>query len=429
MARSDTRSKTSLLAIGTTDRLYFAMLRESLDLVERGVATPADIDAVVTTTIGRRLSVGGPIEIWEQIGWDLVQTIAGELYREISTSAKPSAYACEQLIDYVLHDRQSDTASNTGAIEGGSSYKKIAVVGAGLMGHGIALEFAARGYQVALYDLRDPILEDAMSRVEVGLKALASAGQIGEADIQTAKRRITTDTVISRTLAGADLVIEAATENLELKLKIFDVLDRLTPPETPIVSNSSTFLPSAYGSATNRPRLIAGVHYYNPPHLLPGVELIRSDDTADSVIDSLDELYRSIGKNPAHIQKEVQGFVGNRLQVAVLREAFEIIGSAEESAESLDSQVRDSLGNQLARSGPFGIVAERGIDSVLREAEDVFPTLCNDRELPPVLMNKIESGELGVKVRKGFYEWTDDSAEAWRKNMADSLLELATADQ
>ncbi|MEK9675325.1 MAG: 3-hydroxyacyl-CoA dehydrogenase family protein, partial [Chloroflexota bacterium] len=170
-------------------------------------------------------------------------------------------------------------------------------------------------------------------------------------------------------------------------------------------------------------------HYYNPPHLLPGVELIRSDDTADSVIDSLDELYRSIGKNPAHIQKEVQGFVGNRLQVAVLREAFEIIGSAEESAESLDSQVRDSLGNQLARSGPFGIVAERGIDSVLREAEDVFPTLCNDRELPPVLMNKIESGELGVKVRKGFYEWTDDSAEAWRKNMADSLLELATADQ
>jgi len=429
MARSDTRSKSALGTTDTADRLYFALLRESLDLVDRGVATPADIDAVVKTTIGRRLSVGGPIEIWEQIGWDLVQTIAGELYGEISNASKPSANAASQLADYSARENISHAITSADTTEDGTSFKKIAVVGAGLMGHGIALEFAAHGYQVALYDLKNEILDEAKSRIEVGLRALASAGRIDEAEVQTASRRITTDTVISRTVAGADLVIEAATENLELKLNIFDVLDRLTPPETLIVSNSSTFLPSAYGSTTKRPALIAGVHYYNPPHLLPGVELIRSSDTDDSVIDSLDGFYRSISKIPAHIQKEVQGFVGNRLQVAVLREALQIIGSGEESAQSLDSQVRDSLGKQLAEHGPFGIAVERGIDSVLRETGDVFPTLCNDRELPPVLMSKIESGELGVKVRKGFYEWTDESAEAWRKNMADSLLQLATADR
>jgi len=428
MARSDTRSRSSLVTTDTTDRLYFALLRESLDLVERGVATPADIDAVVKTTIGRRLSVGGPIEIWEQIGWDLVQTIAGELYREISNASKPPANAASQLTDYSAQEKISPKATSSDGSDGGTLFKKIAVVGAGLMGHGIALEFAAHGYQVALYDLKNEILDEAKGRVEVGLRALASAGRIDEAEVQTASRRITTDTVISRTVAGADLVIEAATENLELKLKIFDVLDRLTPPETPIVSNSSTFLPSAYGSATKRPALIAGVHYYNPPHLLPGVELIRSSDTDDAVIDSLDRFYRSIAKNPAHIHKEMQGFVGNRLQVAVLREAFQLIGSGEESADSLDSQVRDSLGTQLAEYGPFGIAVERGVDSVLREASDVFPTLCDDRELPPVLVKKIESSELGVKVRKGFYEWSDESAEAWRKNMADSLLKLATAD-
>jgi len=307
MARSDTRSRSSLVTTDTTDRLYFALLRESLDLVERGVATPADIDAVVKTTIGRRLSVGGPIEIWEQIGWDLVQTIAGELYREISNASKPPANAASQLTDYSAQEKISPKATSSDGSDGGTLFKKIAVVGAGLMGHGIALEFAAHGYQVALYDLKNEILDEAKGRVEVGLRALASAGRIDEAEVQTASRRITTDTVISRTVAGADLVIEAATENLELKLKIFDVLDRLTPPETPIVSNSSTFLPSAYGSATKRPALIAGVHYYNPPHLLPGVELIRSSDTDDAVIDSLDRFYRSIAKNPAHIHKEMQG--------------------------------------------------------------------------------------------------------------------------
>ena len=191
-------------------RLQTALLRESVALVEGGTATPRDVDSVVTTTIGRRLAVGGPFEIWEQIGWDLVQVIAGALLKEISNAVEISAS-----LESTLHQTVGDRA--TRVLETGADpalIRNVAVIGAGLMGHGIALEFAASGRAVRLHDLSAELLDDAMKRADVGLQALTRTGRFSASDVNASLDRIRTTTNLADCVGAADLVVEAASENL-----------------------------------------------------------------------------------------------------------------------------------------------------------------------------------------------------------------------
>ncbi len=405
-------------------RLRTALFRESIALVEDGTATPGDIDLVVKTTIGRRLAVGGPFEIWEQIGWDLVSVIARELLKDISNAVDmPSS------LESTLNQTEGNRAARvleTGADAG--PIGNVAVIGAGLMGHGIALEFAASGRSVRLHDLSAELLADAMARADVGLRALMRTGRISDSDIGQSLSRISTTTDLADCVGGADFVLEAASESLALKKTIFDRLDALAPPHAILVSNTSTFLPSAYASSTNRPEQVIGVHYYNPPHLLPGVEIIRGPRTSDQTATTVTALCESIGKRPAVIRREIQGFIGNRLQVALLREAMSAVESGIATASEVDQQVRTTFGRELSNAGPFELARSGGLAATVELLEDNLPRLCNDRELPDLLRQKVEAGELGVKTGKGFYEWTPESAEAWRKKMADSLLAMATRD-
>jgi len=421
-----------------TTRLSTALLRESLALVEAGIASTQDIDLVVKNTIGRRLAVGGPFEIWEQIGWDLVQTIAGELFKEISNAKEPSVLLRKKVETGELGEKTDrgfykwprPLGTNVpDRVPVPSGIQNIAVIGAGLMGHGIALEFASHGYSVFLYDLTDDLLNKAMIKVRAGLAALAQAGTIPVDQIDTALSRITTTINLVESLQKVDLIIEAASENLELKQSLFAQFDATAPPNAILASNTSTFLPSAMASATRRPSQVAGTHYYNPPHLLPGIEIVRGSETSNHTADLLMNLYRSIGKKPALIQKEIQGFIGNRLQVAVLREAMSLVEQGHADANEIDTVVRTGLGKSLSATGPFELADRQGLDSVLESMETTLPSLSIERELPRTLLDKIESGDLGTKTGRGFYEWTPESIEAWRKNMADSLLDMAARDQ
>jgi 3-hydroxyacyl-CoA dehydrogenase len=410
-------------------KLHTANFRESLALVEAGVASPRDIDKVITNAIGRRWAVGGPFEIWEQIGWDLVQVIAGELITEISVATVPPEFLANMAADAgskFLSDQGSESRRESDSAF--PYFKTVAVIGAGLMGHGIALEFASYGRDVVLHDISEKLLGEAMVKARTGLLALASKGHISKAGVEDALGRISTSTDLRESVKNADLVIEAASENLELKKHLFSEIDKAAPDHAILASNSSTFVPSAYGAHTNRPEQVVGIHYYNPPHLLPGVEIVRGPDTSDVVAEVVAAEYVSLGKKPAIVQREIPGFIGNRLQVALLREAMSVVERGDATAAEVDEIVRGGFGKTYAETGVFEIADGRGAEHARSVAEELFPQLANDRELPRLLLDKIDSGDLGVKTGKGFYEWTPESAEAWRANMADSLLDMTTRD-
>ena len=388
-------------------KLQSAIYRESLALVETGIADAADVDRIVTNSIGRRWSVGGPFEIWEQIGWDLVEVIAGELFADISVATSAS--------EICVHNFSESPSVASGDSSAESKFQIIAVIGAGLLGHGIALELAVQGKQIFLNDLSEDLLRDAILRARVGLNALASAGRISEDEIEKVFSNISTSTDLRDSVKNADLVIEAASENIDLKKKIFAEVDASAPTHAVLASNSSTFVPSAYGSVTNRPSRVVGIHYFNPPHLLPGIEIVKGPDTSSEVVALVKHEFEAIGKKPAVVRTEIQGFISNRLQVALLREAMASVENNEATSAEVDEIVRSGFGPKFAETGVFGSVSHS-------DMSDLFSELNNNRELPSLLLDKIESGDLGVKTGKGFYEWTPDSAEAWRKNMAYSLL-------
>ncbi|MDG2039948.1 MAG: 3-hydroxyacyl-CoA dehydrogenase family protein, partial [Ilumatobacter sp.] len=302
---------------------------------------------------------------------------------------------------------------------------QVAVIGAGLMGHGIALEFAASGRPVCLQDLSPAVLAEGLTRAEVGLRALAQTGRISDADVSGAMARIGTTTTLADCVRKADLVIEAAPENLELKQTIFAQLDACAPAHAILASNTSTFLPSAYAASTTRPDQVIGTHYFNPPHLLPGVEVIRGPATTDRTTKTITALLESLGKRPATLNAEIQGFIGNRLQVALMREAMAIVEQNLATPSEVDALVRTTFGQDLASAGPFELARRDGLEATRALLEEQLPRLSNSRALPEPLRQKVESGELGIKVGRGFYDWTPESVEAWRTHMADSLLGMA----
>ncbi|MDA1296767.1 MAG: 3-hydroxyacyl-CoA dehydrogenase family protein [Chloroflexi bacterium] len=469
------------------NRLQAALSREAGALVQRGIATPQDIDSVIKHGFGRRLAVAGPFEVWEQIGWDLVSTIAGELFAEIDNSEGPS----QLMIDAVARgdlgvktgrgmyewtpesaealrlrigralirlaqleagaagssaevfapsetgrrsdQQESGTPSETQsgdnlpsrASQRSDPSRKITIVGAGLMGHGIALEFAAHGHTVTINDVSEQLLETAFERCEQGLRLLASAGRISPAEIAPALSRISASADLATAVADADLVIEATSEDFALKRRIFAELDRLCPPHTILLSNTSTFLPSAIGEDTDRADQIAGGHYFNPGYLLPGVEVIRGPQTSQETIDTVVTLLESIGKRPVVVRQEIQGFIVNRLQAAMFREALHIVGAGVATAPEIDEVVRSSFGRRLSVAGTFELRELIGLDLALDISRQIIPSLDNSRTIPAVLSDMVRARDLGTKTGRGFYDWTPETAEALRLRIATALADMA----
>ena len=200
----------------------------------------------------------------------------------------------------------------------GADVSKVAVIGAGLMGHGIALEFAAAGIDVTINDRNAELLESALERARSGLELLTQAGRMGADDIESAVLRIAPVPEIEDAVADADVVIEAVFEDLPLKQGIFERLDKAAPERAVLLSNTSTYLPGVLAASTGRPDRVAVAHYFNPPHFLPIVELVRGPDTSDQTIETARDLLLRIGKRPALVNRQILGFIGNRLQSALV---------------------------------------------------------------------------------------------------------------
>ena len=302
--------------------------------------------------------------------------------------------------------------------------ERIGIVGAGLMGHGIALQFALCGYHVMLNDVEEGRLSEAMENVEKNLEVLSDLGLADQEDGTKVTSRIHTNTSLEESMAEVDFVVEAVFEDMPLKLQVFEALDRCCPERTVLTSNTSSFMTSQLAPATNRPGKVLVANWWNPPYLLPLIEVVRGPETSDEALDITTGLFRKIGKRPVVLQKESLGFIGNRMQFALLREALSIVSQGIASPEDVDAVVTSSFGRRLAVAGPLEVFDMAGWDTILHIIDQLFPVIDSTEDSPALIKDMVERGDFGVKSGKGFYNWDDESVSALRERVGKTLATL-----
>lgn len=301
--------------------------------------------------------------------------------------------------------------------------RTVTVVGAGLMGHGIAIEFALAGYDVWLHSRSDDSLDRARGMIRDSLQRLHSFGRASEDQVESVPSivRMTNDLEVAT--VDTDLVVESIYEDIDAKRDLFRQLDKLCPDHTILTSNTSSFPPSKFAQGTKRPDKVLNAHFLNPPFLVSLVEVVPTPLTSDETTLATMELLTSLGKRPILVEREVPGFVASRLQMALLREALWLVENEVASAADVDLAISTGLGRRWASAGVLQILEVAGWDLISKVASDVFPHLSNSDD-PSLLLGMVERGDLGVKSGRGFYDWTSDEADNIRRRIANGLVEM-----
>jgi len=308
--------------------------------------------------------------------------------------------------------------------------QRITIVGAGTMGHGIGQEFARAGFDVVLYGRSEERLAQSKGYIERNLREMVEWGLVPAGQVQPILRRIRLSVDLRDAAGDADLVIEAVPEDLDLKKRVFAELDEVCPPRTILARNTSAIMPGMLGPATRRPDRVLVVHFFYPPHLMPLVELVRSVATSDATLDAAFRAVQAAGKSPVVVQKEALGFIANRMQAALQREALYIVEQGIASAQDVDLAVKQSFGRRLGVAGPLEMVeVQDGWDTTWQIHSFILPDIDGSKEPSPLIKRKIEANELGPKTGKGFYAWTPELVEAWRKRLVTALARWMRADQ
>lgn len=286
--------------------------------------------------------------------------------------------------------------------------RNISVIGAGLMGHGIGLTYALGGYRVVLNDTREVILSNAISYIRNDLKTLAENGVISQDMIEETLSRLTTTTDLKKAAKDADFVTEAAVEDVEVKREIFSHLDVFCPEPTIFASNTSSLVLRDFTSQCRRKDRILITHWFNPPHIVPVVEVVRSEETSDETMELVYALLQKVKKLPVKILKEIPGFVVNRIQVGMFREVWSLWQQGIASPEDIDLAVKGSFGFRLAAIGPLATCDLGGLDLWYGIADRLFKVINDAHQPPEALKKKVEAGELGLKTGKGFFDYKTD---------------------
>jgi len=305
-----------------------------------------------------------------------------------------------------------------------SKRKKLAVIGAGLMGHGIAQIFAVHGHPVSLMDIEDTVLSGAVESIRANLALMAQKG-IGSQDrIEPAIQRIRTTTDLAEAVSHAQFVVEAVLENLDLKQDVFKDLDALCPPDTILATNTSVIsITEIAKKSTHRGRIV-GTHFWNPPYLIPLVEVIRGDETDQEAVDRTFDLLQKVGKHPVRVHKDTPGFVGNRLQHALWREAISIVAHGIADAATVDECIRYGFGLRLPALGPLENADMVGTDLTLAIHDYILKYLESSPNPSPLLKAKVDQGKLGFKSGEGFQKRSAEDAQKSRKALVEYLLEV-----
>src|SRR5499427_10056331 len=297
---------------------------------------------------------------------------------------------------------------------------RIAVIGAGLMGHGIAQVFALAGHEVTIHDQLAANLDSAKTRILANLKDLG--------DDQSAVERVRPVPVLADAVRDANYVVEAVLEDLSVKQKLFVEIERHVGGETILASNTSVIpITRIMEGLRDRSRAL-GTHWWNPPYLVPLVEVIGTQWTSQQTIDATIALHKAAGKMPVHVKKDVPGFVGNRLQHALWREAIALVERGVCDAETVDTVIKASFGRRLAVLGPLENADLVGTDLTLAIHKTVLPDIDSRPHPSPYLEALVENGKLGFKSGEGFRAWSAAAQAALRAKVLHHLKDTQAAD-
>ncbi len=284
--------------------------------------------------------------------------------------------------------------------------KKVAVLGAGLMGHGIA-QVAAQvaKYEVSLRDVKQEFLDNGMNMMKKSLQSFLKRGKISEKEVEETLKRIHPTLDIKEAVTDADLIIEAVPENVELKKKMYREVEKFAPEDALIGSNTSSISITELASATRRPERFCGMHFFNPPQLMRLIEIIRGVKTSDETINTVVEVTKRMGKEPVVVNKDCPGFVVTRVLIPALNEAMYLVWEGIAEPEDIDKAIKLGLNWPM---GPFTLLDYLGLDTVL-SITGVFQNEIGDPKYRPcpLLRQMVKAGLLGRKTGKGFYDWTE----------------------
>ena len=282
--------------------------------------------------------------------------------------------------------------------------KHIGVIGAGTMGNGIAHVFAQSGYSVRLIDLSEAALEKALATISKNLDRMVAKEIISETDKSNTLNNIETFTDMSSSVKGLDLVVEAATENMDIKLKIFSQLDELCDEHTILGSNTSSISITKIASATQRADKVIGMHFMNPVPVMKLVEVIRGYATSDEVTNTIMEVSKSLNKVPVEVN-DYPGFVANRILMPMINEAIITLHEGVAGVEEIDTVMMLGMAHPM---GPLHLADFIGLDVCLSILEVMYEGFGNPKYAPcPLLVNMVTAGKLGVKSGEGFYDYSD----------------------
>lgn len=291
--------------------------------------------------------------------------------------------------------------------------KKVAVVGAGTMGARIAVVMARAGYRVSLWSRSESTLDKARTIV----------------DSLAASKNVAFTTSLEACLADADLVSENVAEDVALKQRVLNDIEQQVSADCVITTNTSSVSITLLASALSQPQRLIGMHWFNPADTMPMIEIVRGENTADGVCQRVRDICQQLGKETITVNQDIPGFIINRLQYAMLREALYLVDAGIGSVEDVDRAVQRTLAPRWAAMGPMKLMDFAGLDTVEKVAGILLPALDNSSQLPAWLKEKVADNKLGVKSGEGFYAWTAEAASAAMRKRDETVRHLTGSNE
>lgn len=299
----------------------------------------------------------------------------------------------------------------------------IGIIGAGTMGAGIAQTFAEGGYDVIWYNRSESGMERGMNLIHLNQGTLIKNGVLTKDRADSALERLR-PTFRLEDLADADFVSESISEDVNAKQDMFSRVDGVCREDAILTTNTSALSITSIASAVSNRERFVGMHWWNPPHIIRLVEVIKGDETSEENCMAAMDICRKLGKKPVFVRKDIPGFVGNRIQMALQREVFNILDMGIATPEDIDAVMKYGPGPRWALYGPCEIADLAGLDVVNSVSDYIFKYLSNSPDVPNALADKIPKGELGTKTGKGFYQYTKDQVKEITESRDRRLLEI-----
>jgi 3-hydroxybutyryl-CoA dehydrogenase len=302
--------------------------------------------------------------------------------------------------------------------------KKIAIIGLGRMGHGIAQTFAAAGYAVRGFDDDSTARSTVHDRIRRNLEVCAAHGLLKDEIDAVLDRVVVTDNEVAA-VEGTDFAVEAIAEDLDVKQAWFARMEECVEETAILASNSSTFTISQSGAKMRLPHRAVVTHWFNPPHIVPTVEVVPGPLTAEETVETTVDLHRRIGKLAVRLNKEIPGFLVNRVQMALIREVWDLYERGIASPEDIDAAIRGSIGFRLATAGPLAICDFGGLDLWRTVYENLAPNIRSDAKTPAIIEELVQAGHRGAHTGRGVHTYDPGNVERVISTRDEQMLKLA----